>query len=392
MILPPNDLKNDTFARHVDLALTIALALKREWLACDENRSRVKNQKLLPVDLGIGIHVGHTFIEEDRTSKHAIRNPRGFRPEGYAINLAKRVEGYSRNGKFTNIFLSEAAHGAWTGVPDERMVIFDEMQVMEPKGISRKIAVFEVKHHFLPTDWADYIDVASKRGRSLVDTRKIDLELLHSAHALNPTNLWLAEEYILQSVVANYSGIKMKDRNRPEFRKKAFSEAKVIAENLANSELRDPGILLIQGFLEGEQFEFGSEREFYDEAAADPRARMAEVHWYKALSYSYQIFYELNRSMKKSWDDLERNQQDLIKLAYKEFEKAKNFDTNSAWLPFDHGCELVRWATSIEDTNAGIDQIEIAHSRLSEDIANEIENEEYLESVRDHPKIRKLIT
>ncbi|MCH8309042.1 MAG: universal stress protein, partial [Chloroflexi bacterium] len=29
----------------------------------------------------------------------------------YAVNLAKRVESHSRNGRYTNVFLSEAGHG-----------------------------------------------------------------------------------------------------------------------------------------------------------------------------------------------------------------------------------------------------------------------------------------
>ena len=51
--------RSSELADHIDTLVLVALELKRQWLASDFNRKRVK-QGLLPVDLGVGIQTGPT--------------------------------------------------------------------------------------------------------------------------------------------------------------------------------------------------------------------------------------------------------------------------------------------------------------------------------------------
>ncbi|MCH9035284.1 MAG: adenylate/guanylate cyclase domain-containing protein, partial [Planctomycetes bacterium] len=369
MIFPPTEESVFDFGRDVDTAITIAFGLKRRWLLSDENTNRIKDSGLLPIDIGIGIHVGHTWIDQSQASKNRSeqnppdpQNPTGAKPEGYAVNLAKRVESHSRNGRYTNVFLSEAAHGAWQNSPDERTIIFDEQQVIEPKGISRKIAVFEVKHHFLPTDWAELQDV-SMRGKSLLNPQAANPELLCVAHKMNPTNFWLTEEYLRQIILKKYDEIPEKERETKKARETAFATALDSVEYLANSDLRDSGILLIQGFIEGECYHFENERAIY-KVAMELSPRLAEPYWYTALSYSYQIDASLNSDTSKKKQDLNDEQKKWLEGAFKNFEEAKARSVNSAWILFDYGCETVRWAENNAELSEGIEMVELAANRL----------------------------
>ena len=396
MIFPPAEGSVFDFGRDVDTAITIAFGLKRRWLLSDENTNRIKDSGLLPIDIGIGIHVGHTWIDQGQASTTRSeqnpkdpQNPTDSKPEGYAVNLAKRVESHTRNGRYTNVFLSESAHGAWQNLPDERTFIFDEPQVIEPKGISRKIAVFEVKHHFLPTDWADLQD-KSMRGKTLLNPEEADLDLLGEAHTMNPTNLWIAEEYIRQIILKRYDAIPEKDRETAKAREAAFADAKEVVQYLANSDLRDAGILLIQGFTEGECYNFETERAIY-KVAKELSPRLAEPYWYTALSYSYQIDVSLNSDTSKKKQDLNDEEKKWLEDAFTNFEEAKSRSVNSAWVLFDYGCETVRWAENNADLSEGIEMVELAANLLPDEVEKMIKQEPYLAGVVENGRIKKLL-
>ena len=149
---------NDDLSQYVDITIYVALALKRDWLLTKENNNRI-NGDILPIDLGVGIHVGQTFVKFNK--KEA-----SFLPEGYAINLAKRVENHSRIGRFTRIMVSEAAHALLEHLPDEKTYLFAEPREVSAKGFSREVRAVEIRHHFLPTFWADDVeDLKPWRGK-----------------------------------------------------------------------------------------------------------------------------------------------------------------------------------------------------------------------------------
>ena len=126
-------------ARAIHTAIRIALDIKRMWLFSTVNQKRI-NDTQLPIGLGIGIHTGLGWVNEIDDDPEGFK----FQPEGYVINLTKRIEGESRNGKYTCILLSEAAKGALHKLTDEPSYLFDQPSAFNPRGISQRMDVFEV--------------------------------------------------------------------------------------------------------------------------------------------------------------------------------------------------------------------------------------------------------
>lgn len=87
--------------KEIEWAIRFALALQLNWLISEHNLNNVR-QGIPPVELGIGIHQGLVYYDDfqqvDKSS------------EGFCINLAKRIEGISREGKMSKIYLSEQAY------------------------------------------------------------------------------------------------------------------------------------------------------------------------------------------------------------------------------------------------------------------------------------------
>ncbi len=81
-------------------ALRAAIVLKNTWLSAPKNFERVSSRHL-PFDLGIGIHNGICVLRE--------RAGGGARIEGFAINFAKRIEGFARMARVTRVMLSRGA-------------------------------------------------------------------------------------------------------------------------------------------------------------------------------------------------------------------------------------------------------------------------------------------
>jgi len=364
----------------IDTAVNIALALKREWLCLKDNSKRVTESGLLPVNLAVGIHAGSTYLEKKQDKLH---------PEGYAINLAKRVEGYSRQGRFTNIFLSEAAHGYLNFLPDERLYLFDSPQIFSPKGISRDIRVYEVKHHYLPSDWKEQSDSPSKRSRTLLDPASVNIEVLEKALRINPTNVWLVEEFIRSSMLKDFVEMTASQRDDDEFLRKAYPRALEEANRLSQGDQRDAGALFIQGLIEGERGEYQTERDRYDDAIKYTD-QLAEAYWYKALSYSYQTWASVDYDLDIRIDALDGEQKGWVSSAIECFRNAKIRRSNSAWIPFDYACELIRWAKTSEEKAEGIEQIELAVSRL-DDVKYEIRDQDYLKGVLSDQRISNLL-
>lgn len=87
--------------RDVRTAMSVAVDLKREIFLSRFNRSR---KGRLFYDVGIGIHYGSVVLKQHPSVE---RTPRKFNAEGYAINMAKRIESQSRTGRFSKIMLSK---------------------------------------------------------------------------------------------------------------------------------------------------------------------------------------------------------------------------------------------------------------------------------------------
>jgi len=366
-------------ASDVDAAINIALELKREWVCRRENRDRIMKAGLLPINLAIGIHVGKTHLECGEDDK--------WNSEGYAINLAKKVESFSREGRFTHIFLSEAAHGYLSFLADEVLYMFDDSQVFSDKGLSRDMRAYEVKHHYLPTDWAQITEGGSARSKAFLDVEGVDIEVLERALSLNPMNFWLIEEFIRSSMLRELLAMSPEEREG-DFSGR-FEKAFQTAERFSQSDQRDAGALFVFGFVEGEREAYVKERERYD-IALKFTDQLAQAYWYKGLSFSFQLYEKTKSTPNLTIDELDDDQGDWYKGAMENYHTANLLRANSAWIPYDYGCELIRWAKHDEKLNQGFDLIELAVARLPH-VAEQIPGEPYLAQHLHHPRLKTIL-
>ena len=374
----------------IDVVIHVALELKREWLVGNWNKTNRIDQGILPVDIAVGIHVGPTYLTEDSDNK--------LRPEGYAINLAKRIEASSRSGGYSRIFVSEAAHGRLNMLADEVVYVFDEPRAIEAKGFSRDIRAFEVMHHFLPTDWSEDLDKedVTVRSRSGLDVLTSDqMGSLGNAQKLNPTNIWLAEECVRSSMLIAYEELSPADRSDPSQLREAFSYAITIANYLAQGDQRDTGVLMIQGLIDGECLDFGKERQRYQEARK-MRKQIALLDWYEGYSYSTEVFYTIDghnlsddRFQEITYQGLNSCQKQLVDSAKEFLRRASENSPWAAWIKYTYGCELVQWSVDTNEAERGVAAV-VQAAKFLEQIRDELLQERYLLKVQDHEKIKAL--
>ena len=127
-----------TLGEKLMLALGIARELKLRWLISDFNTARIESGKR-PTEIKIGINTGEVMILQDIFEKTV-------RPEGYAINLAKRVEGTGGDkGLYTLVMASRSAYQE--AVRYGIKVAWSEPYEVTFKGVSRPDFVYEVKYY-----------------------------------------------------------------------------------------------------------------------------------------------------------------------------------------------------------------------------------------------------
>ncbi len=124
-------------------AVRTAILLKNSWLSTPLNVERVKARHL-PFDVGIGIHRGICVLRE--------RWDGGKRIEGFAINFAKRIEGYARIGRVTQVMLSRGAVERLRFVRRKHVVMRQRLGFIshepgegELKGLQAGLQLYELK-------------------------------------------------------------------------------------------------------------------------------------------------------------------------------------------------------------------------------------------------------
>ncbi len=118
----------------------LAVTLKAAWLTSEQNRNRLKRRA--PVaEISAGIHHGPLW---------AVKVDSGWHLNGYGINVAKRIESLSRNGKHYRIFLSDQAFKQIHHLL--RNMIFSKRLRFEVKGILGDVGMYEVAHTFLDSN------------------------------------------------------------------------------------------------------------------------------------------------------------------------------------------------------------------------------------------------
>lgn len=352
-----------SWAGDIDTAINIALDLKRRWLLSEYNKKRILNGWLTS-DIAVGIHFGQAYINKEE---------HGDRPEGYAINLTKRIESHSREGAFTHIDISEAAYDCLYFLTDEATYTFAPQRLIKPKGISQGINVFEVKHHFLPTDWFDYPDTFEWTDE--------DIDMLEKAHLANPTNLWLAEEYIMAQmwkISKDESTLSLEIQ---------YEKLEAMARKLASGPLYDAGCLCLLGFILGETKKYKEEQQLYKEAFKEEKL-YAEAYWYVAYSMSCEIFekYGNKGPSGKKFEELSEGDRKRIADVYRYYNKAHELKPWHLWIRYDYACERWRWG---EKEKA----VSMLESVLDNDpsFIPDLSEEPYLEGIKEEPRIKKFI-
>ena len=231
----PEESNQDLWTDGIDTAISISLDLKRRWTLSKFNKERIVTEKHT-FDIAVGIHFGQAWINKKSNNE--------FQPEGYAINLTKKIESHSREGAFTHICLSEAAYDKLYPLLDGTPYIFDRPHLIKPKGISPGFNLFEVKHHFLPADWAD--EKTKTSGWKIFEPSKDDIEKIEKAHLANPSNIWLLEEFIMMQIQHGHEEL-LKQGKAEELRilGNEYRESVSVAKKLANSSMNDAAGLLV---------------------------------------------------------------------------------------------------------------------------------------------------
>lgn len=124
-------------------AFSLALGIKFRWLFNEKTGiERLKDLKA-PFEIAIGINTGKIILEQDDEA-----DPGGpdalVHAEGYAINLAKRVESESRKGDLSNIFVSENSYGFYSDIGGENILRFKQQDKSVLKGISGNVRIYEM--------------------------------------------------------------------------------------------------------------------------------------------------------------------------------------------------------------------------------------------------------
>jgi class 3 adenylate cyclase len=168
-------------------ALKAAVHLKNSWLVDPVNLERVIQHRE-PYGLALGVHIGKVFLRERSDGRRRV--------EGFTVNMAKRVESYSRQGKFSRIMFSQAAcnliRGSVRGHSQLRQRIFFHKHAVDAealKGIGRT-ELYELK--FLHSI------------RILPPTPKL-IQQYEKVFAIDETNVWAYYQ------LTNYYGTGFKD-------------------------------------------------------------------------------------------------------------------------------------------------------------------------------------
>jgi len=164
-----------------DIVNSIALAntLKLMWYVGEPNSERMKEGKKI-LDLGIGINTGYVTYEYRpafNDLKKYIRKRKTF--EGLAISLAKRIESFSRKGKYSRIMLGHQTVGELNKA--YHFYEYEPMGLQRFKGMSQEVPVFELKSCY------------TLEAEIFGESKEFDWEIrqLERIRIYDPSNIWL---------------------------------------------------------------------------------------------------------------------------------------------------------------------------------------------------------
>lgn len=171
------DGKNAYLIKDINNAVLFAIGLQLTWLASKYNQERIKDL-LLPRGIGVGINIGPVMFE---THPAADRNKTS---EGYAINLAKRIEGASRKGEYSKILVCKELR--YLCKQNDIQIEFGNDFRFNPKGITTPPHLNEIK------DIKDSNYVIKSPMFKLINNLKEELiESYYNTAMINEQEFWL---------------------------------------------------------------------------------------------------------------------------------------------------------------------------------------------------------
>ncbi len=366
----------DSSARDIDVAITIALDLKRMWLLTDYNKERIA-QGLLPIDLATGIHFGQVYVQDDKA-------------EGYAINLAKRIESHSREGSFTHILLSESAHGQLDFLKDEQVYKFGQPLAIKAKNISHAIKGFEIQHHFLPIDFEETIYYDPEETSMVFEKHsEEDIDVVKEAYKMNPTNLWLAEVFLYLNVILVEHKLKRNHlQDDLSARRKEYGPVEKIAMRIAKSYLGNATTLSIWGQVLGLMGEYSREEAKYSRAIGLDKTD-GNFYWYRGLCISYQLkdAYEKNKKGLNNFYDDDKNRE-KIKRVFDDYIKGIELEPMNPWIVYDYACELSWWSQVDKELKKIAMEKLLDVLKIDPELKYWVKGEDYLKPIINDPKIK----
>ncbi len=117
--------------------LRIALQLKYGWYFSKPYQDALKDQRR-PPEIAIGINSGMVVFNRDENEDDKDN------AEGYAINLAKRIESDSRRGEHSSMFVGESVFGTYSEIAGENTLRFDQLPRSIMKGITGHVRTYEI--------------------------------------------------------------------------------------------------------------------------------------------------------------------------------------------------------------------------------------------------------
>lgn len=313
--------------------LDIAVSLKLKWLMSKTNLARIKIKKM-PTDLAIGINYGPVIVNQPTPRQNELR------PEGYTINLGKRIEGESREGLYSQIFVSQGVKNNWeVRGYDELEIVFDAPRMKMFKGISQPQPIYEVKFITVPTSW--YNDLKYVLGIASSDkTSKTLIDTLEQVSDLNPGNLWftinLARQHLLQ-LEPNNAKKKNKNEQILEKAEKLFASCYQYTQD-------DSYIDFLIGLVYGEQEFYFNELRCYTNGLKKSK-HYAEGYYYRGVCYSY-ILEENGKPRSKlgsepserfkQIDELKgKSELDILLLCISDFAQAIKYRDKFSWAYYE---------------------------------------------------------
>ena len=167
--------------------LRLALRIKYRWQLEPINIKLIEANKK-PFEIAIGINTGTVGIKRKNGNGH------DYVTEGYAINLAKRIEGESRKGSYSKIFVGESTYGLYLDRPGENPIRFKRQELSPLKGIRGNIRIYEIAYANIEDDEENAILVIPDEWEKENSELKDALEITKK-YFLATQDPWLGNAY-----------------------------------------------------------------------------------------------------------------------------------------------------------------------------------------------------